>query len=325
MEVILPRGAEKGRDAVIAFRGTNGAWLPLPRVEFRFVMTNGLTGETRRETLRLSLPGRGTGETALTLHSGQCGLFRIQAECVRVCDPLGICRFTAADDRHWELMVQPGLFAMELLLPMRGSVSEDSDRYAQDRAGYDLAETFQVREYAPGDSPRQIHWKLSSKLDRMIVRDPGLPLERSVLLLWERRGTPAAQESDAMAEVMAVVCQELLRQGVGCRAAWNGGGELTVQEVREPEGFYVLLPRLLSAAPAGDGETVVELYRRLYGAEQGAKVIFVGTEDDPALADFCPPEHLVSLLCRPDAQGQGRVYTFGSGDYVSRLAELELY
>ncbi len=100
-----------------------------------------------------------------------------------------------------------------------------------------LAETFQVREYAPGDSPRQIHWKLSSKLDRMIVRVAGLPLERSVLLLWERRGTPAAQESDAMAEVMAVVCQELLRQGVGCRAAWNGGGELTVQEVREPEGF----------------------------------------------------------------------------------------
>lgn len=325
VEVILPRGAEKGRDAVIAFRGTNGAWLPLPRVEFRFVMTNGLTGETRRETVRLPLPGRGTGETALTLHSGQCGLFRIQAECVRVCDPLGICRFTAVDDRHWELMVQPGLFAMELLLPMRGSVSEDSDRYAQDRAGYDLAETFQVREYAPGDSPRQIHWKLSSKLDRMIVRDPGLPLERSVLLLWERRGTPAAQESDAMAEVMAAVCQELLRQGVGCRAAWNGGGELTVQEVREPEGFYELLPRLLSAAPAGDSETVVELYRRLYGAEQGAKVIYVGTEDDPALADFCPPEHLVSLLCRPDAQGQGRVYTFGSGDYASRLAELELY
>ena len=52
VEVILPRGAEKGRDAVIAFRGTNGAWLPLPRVEFRFVMTNGLTGETRRETVR---------------------------------------------------------------------------------------------------------------------------------------------------------------------------------------------------------------------------------------------------------------------------------
>ena len=54
-------------------------------------------------------------------------------------------------------------------------------------------------------------------------------------------------------------------------------------------------------------------------------MIYVGTEDDPALADFCPPEHLVSLLCRPDAQGQGRVYTFGSGDYASRLAELELY
>ena len=64
VEVILPRGAEKGRDAVIAFRGTNGAWLPLPRVEFRFVMTNGLTGETRRETARARPRSRYTADSA---------------------------------------------------------------------------------------------------------------------------------------------------------------------------------------------------------------------------------------------------------------------
>ena len=78
VEVILPRGAEKGRDAVIAFRGTNGAWLPLPRVEFRFVMTNGLTGETRRETVRLFLPGRGTGERC-TADSAACSGYRRSA------------------------------------------------------------------------------------------------------------------------------------------------------------------------------------------------------------------------------------------------------
>ncbi len=81
-------------------------------------MTNGLTG-TRQETVRLS-PGtrhgadRSRGQVRPVPDTGR--------ECVRVANPLNM-PLQLVDDKHWELMVQPGLFAMELLLPMRGSVS----------------------------------------------------------------------------------------------------------------------------------------------------------------------------------------------------------
>lgn len=53
--------------------------------------------------------------------------------------------------------------------------SPDSDTSSPDRRGSDLTEPFRLREYAPGDSLRQIHWKLSSKLDRLVIREPGMP------------------------------------------------------------------------------------------------------------------------------------------------------
>ena len=311
VEVILPRGAEKGRDAVIAFRGTNGAWLPLPRVEFRFVMTNGLTGETRRETVRLSLPGRGTGETAVTLHSGQCGLFRIQAECVRVCDPLGICRFTAADDRHWELMVQPGLFAMELLLPMRGSVSEDSARYAQDRAGYDLAETFQVREYAPGDSPRQIHWKLSSKLDELILKEASQPESRSLLVFWDKRTGGNPQQMDALAEVVSSAGMALLQSGVPYTLCWTDRDDLQVQDISEENQLLQAIPALVKTR--GSAEC------RLPKTDGYSRILCFGTTPEEQLLT----DGRVHFVLCTEEQYPGAT-TFAPQNYSEAMQRLEV-
>ncbi|MFR6376131.1 MAG: DUF58 domain-containing protein [Oscillospiraceae bacterium] len=45
---------------------------------------------------------------------------------------------------------------------------------------------FQIRDYVPGDSQRQIHWKLSHKYGKLIVKDPSLPITRSAAVFWER-------------------------------------------------------------------------------------------------------------------------------------------
>ena len=68
--------------------------------------------------------------------------------------------------------------------------SPDSDTSSPDRRGSDLTEPFRLREYAPGDSLRQIHWKLSSKLDRLVIREPGMPAARTLLVFWDRAAMP---------------------------------------------------------------------------------------------------------------------------------------
>lgn len=77
--------------------------------------------------------------------------------------------------------------------------SPDSDTSSPDRRGSDLTEPFRLREYAPGDSLRQIHWKLSSKLDRLVIREPGMPAARTLLVFWDRSGDAAARDAQAEA------------------------------------------------------------------------------------------------------------------------------
>ncbi len=47
------------------------------------------------------------------------------------------------------------------------------NRLPEEKAGFDPSETFSIRDYKEGDRMKSIHWKLSYKLDRIMVRDPG--------------------------------------------------------------------------------------------------------------------------------------------------------
>ncbi|MFR3948816.1 MAG: DUF58 domain-containing protein [Ruminococcus sp.] len=38
-----------------------------------------------------------------------------------------------------------------------------------------------MREYQEGDSIRQIHWKLTGKLDKMMIRQRSFPVDDTVL------------------------------------------------------------------------------------------------------------------------------------------------
>ena len=71
------------------------------------------------------------------------------------------------------------------------------------KKGSDYSETFQLREYVPGDSIKQIHWKLSEKLDKLVVREASLPVQKSTLVFWDKYAENgfSPEEADAMAEV----------------------------------------------------------------------------------------------------------------------------
>ena len=63
--------------------------------------------------------------------------------------------------------------------------SLDASDYSSDKPGFDLSEPFEYREYNQGDSPRSIHWKLSQKLDKLIIRQGGMPSPTSAVLILD--------------------------------------------------------------------------------------------------------------------------------------------
>lgn len=83
---------------------------------------------------------------------------------------------------------------------------EDCQEYAQDRRGLDRTEVYQIREYVPGDSLSQIHWKLTSKRETLLVREPACPVEQSLLFLVDRTwGTLEPSQADTLMEAAASI------------------------------------------------------------------------------------------------------------------------
>lgn len=74
-----------------------------------------------------------------------------------------------------------GVTAIDVLTQM----ITDGELYDYGKHGQDVNEVSGLRDYIEGDSPRSIHWKLSSKLDDLVVREFGYPSNYHTLILYQ--------------------------------------------------------------------------------------------------------------------------------------------
>lgn len=174
-------------------------------------------------------------------------------ESAKLYDCFGLLGVKAHFDAHGACVVQPDTFLQTLVLsPAAAHIDEHRGLFNR-APGYDLSEMFQIRDYVPGDSQRQIHWKLSHKYGKLIVKDPSLPITRSAAVFWERtENDPTAERTDAEAEIVVSVCRNLLSQSVQFTVGWNeeATGHCVFQQIRDMDDLIGLLPRLFTAKPA---------------------------------------------------------------------------
>ena len=125
-----------------------------------------------------------------------------------------------------------------------------------DYAAYDLrpkpgggfSEEHELRPYREGDAIVSVHWKLSSKLDSLIVREPMEPRIKPVLLTFELCGTPTAL--DAMLAELNWLSDRLSAHGLAHMLEWrDGAGRIHTERVTDEKALETLLRRIL-ASPA---------------------------------------------------------------------------
>ncbi|EKC62908.1 protein (some members containing a von Willebrand factor type A (vWA) domain), partial [human gut metagenome] len=121
-------------------------------------------------TLRCAamLGGKESAEQRITLNAGKSGVWSIAVRGITLRDHLGV--FTAACPaavQSQSICVLPAAAAGKA--KAETAPDEDGDE-ADTRAA--LGGSYELREYRDGDTLKQVHWKLSAKLDRLMVREP---------------------------------------------------------------------------------------------------------------------------------------------------------
>ena len=180
---------------------------------------------------------------ALTVRTEHCGRIRVLVEMVVLAGMFGFPAKHVHTHGEGHVTVLPETFPVGLDALLL-SAPKDGDDARDDKKGTDMTETFQLREYVPGDNLHGIHWKLSGKLDRLIYREPDQPVSNSLLLYWDQSsGTP--DELDALAEAVFSVGQSLCQAGVPFTVGKTEQGVLQTAEVANIDGLVEYFPMLL--------------------------------------------------------------------------------
>lgn len=308
----------KEQEAQIMLKLTNPTVLPV-NLSCCLAVTNLLNGMLLREKVHVT-----GNQVTRSVKSRYCGRLRITVEKAKLYDCFGLVGIPLSCPEKCHITVQPDGFETQISLADELGGIAESEQYSQYRSGSDMTETFQLREYVPGDSPRQIHWKLSGKLERLIVRDPGLPIIQDVLLFWERtEPEETARSMDAQVEVIVSIARALLEQDVQFRLGWNDTEEnrCILHEIRELDDLIAILPRLLSAAGGSECDSGAALLLQTRPDALCCHMVYVAHTPAAEVLDWSSYGHLTVLAV---SNGGVDAIRFDETNYPTQLAVLVL-
>ena len=314
-DIVLPPGIEQ--ESTLTGKVTLESRLYLPLfVGLRLEIRNLRTDETAVEELQCCCFRR--SQAAFSLELTHCGLVQVRACKVYLQDVFGLFRAAVEAPCQAQVLVQPRLFESQVLLEHQGAYAPDSDVYSQTQPGSDPGETFEIREFVPGDALRQIHWKLSEKTDRLMSRQFAKPIINDVLLLLDTSRPDTADLADALTVAFASVSHALTRQGIAHQVVWRDADadaicRFSVSDVGE---FDAMVEALLSLAPRTGGSVAARWLQ-----EQGhcafSHVLLFAPAIPRQAQDLYNGNRVTVLLCSPDGCAEGLQ---PDGLFVTRFA-----
>ena len=165
---------------------TNGCRFPFPLIHVVVETKNLLTGELFTSEVPFSVPPQKKVVSELRFASEHCGKLEISVKKIVVFDFFGMIGVRRNREALTSALILPELFPMDITVVKSGVMEPECDTFSPYKAGNDPSETFGIRDYEAGDPLRSVHWKLTGKFDRMVIRESSLPVNESVLLLFER-------------------------------------------------------------------------------------------------------------------------------------------
>ncbi len=154
-------------------------------VSVQFHQNNKMYGEETEKTFHLIPTEKKEQNYKYDEIMKDCGSVWTELESVDFYDMLGLFHWRKVYNRELETLVCPAQLQLNLELRRRPETRTTGEFYDPYRKGQDVSEVADLRDYQEGDSMGSIHWKLSSKLDHMVVREFGYPANYSILILYD--------------------------------------------------------------------------------------------------------------------------------------------
>lgn len=160
---------EKMQPCPYEFRIINSSIFAFPFVDAQLRLPRKDAVRTSRKTVRLSLPPLATYSVANEVTFRFRGTYEIGVSCFYVYDFFRMIRVRVDVEEYHNVLVLP---RKSVMADGRALAASDmSNRQTRSPYAFDRLEVLDVRDYRRGDALKDIHWKLSSKAEELLVRD----------------------------------------------------------------------------------------------------------------------------------------------------------
>lgn len=235
----LPKRCLRGETVYVTLGASNG-FLPIPQCRFRLRLSHRMTGESR--VLKQQTPGHDSW--FVPVETKHCGVVECAVERAWVYDYLGLFRLPVRGVQTAAMLVGPSPKQPEKL----PNLTQFLARQRRPKPGGGFSEEHELRDYRPGDSMRDIHWKLSVKTDRLIVREAQEPVREQNLLTLDLRGN--GDQVDQILEQLLWLSRWLLEHETEHRIIWIDPADCQLASafIREREDLDAALERMLQTS-----------------------------------------------------------------------------
>ena len=240
--------------------------LPWGRLIIPVSCENILFGTKENRQLVLTSDGAHRQEYAFDFDNSNCGVIRMEIREGRCIDPLGLFAFKIDTADLREFVIFPEEIALHAVPASRPRAVFSDELFDQSRRGNDVTDIFGLREYQPGDAINSIHWKVTEKMDQLIIKEFSQPSRYHILVLADMRR--AAEDSGISDEVMNMVLsaavgisRSLLEQDTGHVLGVLNQGILEQEEIDSGEQEISFLEKVLAIPIAQKGDILNDAFQ----------------------------------------------------------------
>ena len=253
----LQNTAGRASKLPLRIRVVNNSVLPCANLYIEIEYYNMLEG--KKNTMKINTPVYPKESHQMTLHvSGvHCGTVRFKIKKCKISDMLRLfsikLRYPHEEEitKNCTLTILPDYTPLENGIANYSDIGIETDEYSKTTKGDDPSEIFDIRDYVEGDKLNRVHWKLTAKQDKTMVKDYSLPISNSIVLIVDLYKDDKSENNlilfDSLIETVASLSEHMLENNTPHRVIFYDQTRSAVNDItiNDEDDHHSLIRTLL--------------------------------------------------------------------------------
>lgn len=202
-------------------------------------------------------------------------------------DMLGITKTVLPLPKPFSVTVFPKPLSVNLIGYSQSLTDDDSEYTKITKKGSDYTDVQEFKEYTPGDSVKAIHWKLSSKLDKLITK-VGTDNTNYKTLIFFNLGQSKLYGDEKLRNKILSACYQLgftisdalLRGGLGHKICYTGEFGVGFYSVSDYDTSIIAQREILVSPLPADNKSGSKYLLSDMQVNDFSKILCICTEDN---------------------------------------------